>query len=50
MEYVQHQRAPKNHLPGISFVIVLHIIIIWALVSGLARKAVELANPAGAGR
>jgi periplasmic protein TonB len=42
MEYVQHQRAPKNHLPGISFVIVLHIIIIWALVSGLARKAVEL--------
>jgi protein TonB len=42
MEYVLHQRAPKNHLPGISFVIVLHIIIIWALVSGLARKAVEL--------
>jgi len=41
MDFVQHQRAPKNHLPGIGFVIVLHIIIIWALVSGLARKAVE---------
>jgi protein TonB len=40
--YVQHQRAAKNHLPGISFVIVLHIIIVYALVSGLARKAVEL--------
>jgi protein TonB len=41
MDFVQHQRAPKNHLPGIGFVIVLHIIIIWALVTGLARKAVE---------
>ena len=41
MDFVQHQRAPTNHLPGIGFVIVLHIIIIWALVSGLARKAVE---------
>src|ERR1700686_508375 len=41
MDFVPHQRAPKNHLPGIGFVIVLHIIIIWALVTGLARKAVE---------
>ena len=42
MDFVQSQRAPKNHLPGVAFVIVLHILIIWALVSGLARKAVEL--------
>jgi periplasmic protein TonB len=41
MDFVLHQRAPKNHLPGIGFVIVLHIIIVWALVTGLARKAVE---------
>ena len=41
-DYVRRQAAPRNHVPGISFVIVLHIIIIWALVSGLARKAVEL--------
>jgi periplasmic protein TonB len=41
MNYVQRQRAPANHLPGIGFVILLHIIIIWALVTGLARKAVE---------
>lgn len=41
MDYVQHQRAAKNHLPGISFVIVLHIIIVYAMVSGLARKAVD---------
>jgi protein TonB len=42
LSYVQRQHAPKNHLPGIAFVIVLHIIIVYALVSGLARKAVEL--------
>ena len=42
MNYVQRQRAAKNHLPGIAFVIVLHVIIIYALVTGLARKAVEL--------
>ena len=41
MSYVQRQRAPKNHMPGIAFVIFLHILIVWALVSGLARKAVE---------
>jgi protein TonB len=41
IDYVRRQRAPKNHLPGIAFVIALHIIIIYALVSGLARKAVE---------
>lgn len=41
MIYLQRQRAPKNHLPGIAFVIVLHIIVVYALVSGLARKAVE---------
>ena len=41
-DYIRRQGAPRNHVPGISFVIVLHIIIIWALVSGLARKAVEL--------
>lgn len=42
ISYVQRQRDPRNHLPGIGFVIVLHIIIIWALVTGLARKAVDL--------
>ena len=42
LNYVQRQRAAKNHLPGIAFVIMLHVIIVYALVTGLARKAVEL--------
>ena len=39
---LRHGRARKNHLPGIAIVILLHIIIVWAMVSGLARQAVEL--------
>lgn len=42
LNYLQRERAAKNHLPGIGFVILLHIVIVYALVSGLARKAVEL--------
>ncbi len=34
--------AKKSRAPGIGIVIVLHILIIYALVSGLARKAVDL--------
>jgi periplasmic protein TonB len=42
VNFLRHERAAKNHVPGIAFVIFLHILIVWALVSGLARKAVEL--------
>jgi len=43
MQRSQSQRVlKKSRGPGIAVVIVLHIIIIWALISGLARKAVEL--------
>ena len=44
MTRTQPARAAKkkSRAPGIGIVIVLHIIIIYALVSGLARKAVEL--------
>jgi len=32
----------KNRLPGVIFVIVLHILLIWALISGLATATMEL--------
>ena len=45
MQRSQPRRAlKKSRGPGIAIVIVLHIIIIYALVSGLARKAVEFAQ------
>jgi protein TonB len=36
------QRNPAKNLSGIGLVVVLHIIIGYALVSGLARKVVEV--------
>jgi periplasmic protein TonB len=41
MDYAQQQRSPTKHLTGIVFVVILHILAGYALVSGLARKVVE---------
>ena len=42
MDFAQQQRNPTRHLIGITFVVLLHILVIYALVTGLARKAVEV--------
>ncbi|HTT12520.1 MAG TPA: TonB family protein [Burkholderiaceae bacterium] len=42
MDFAQHQRNPARHLVGVGGVVLLHIIIIYALVTGLARKVVEV--------
>lgn len=42
MSYAQQQRNPQRHLAGIASVILLHIVIVYALVNGLARKAVDV--------
>ncbi len=42
MDYAQRQRQPGKHLTGITVVVVLHIVLGYALVSGLARKVVEV--------
>jgi periplasmic protein TonB len=41
MDYAQQQRSPTKHLVGITFVVILHVLMGYALVSGLARKVVE---------
>ncbi len=33
---------PKRRMMGIGFVVVLHLFILYALVTGLARKAIEV--------
>ncbi len=35
----------NNRMIGLAFVVVFHIILIWGLVYGLARKGVELLPP-----
>jgi len=42
VDYAQYQRNPARHLPQIVLVVGLHILLGYALVTGLARKMVEV--------
>jgi protein TonB len=42
MDYAQQQRDPRRHLAGITMVIFLHAVAIYALTTGLARKVVDV--------
>jgi protein TonB len=42
VDYAQQQRNPGKHTVGIGIVILMHVLLAWALVSGLARKMVDV--------
>lgn len=42
MNYAEQQRNPGKHAVGIGIVIVMHILLGWALVNGLARTVIEV--------
>ena len=42
MDYARQQRDPTKHAIGIAFVVLFHVLIIYALVTGLARTVVEV--------
>ena len=42
MDFAKQQRDPTRHLIGIVCVVLVHVLVIYALVTGLARKAVEV--------
>src|SRR5437899_2619323 len=42
MDYAKRQRDPTRHLIGISVVILVHALVIWALLTGLASKAIQV--------
>lgn len=42
MDFARRQRDPTRHLIGISCVVLVHALVIYALVTGLARKAIEV--------
>jgi protein TonB len=42
MDYARQQRNPSRHLVGIGGVVLFHALLIYGLVSGLARKVVEV--------
>jgi periplasmic protein TonB len=42
VDYAQQQRSWGKHLPSIALVVLLHIALGYALVTGLARRVVEV--------
>jgi periplasmic protein TonB len=42
VNYAERERNPARHLPSITLVVGLHLLLGWALVTGLARKVVEV--------
>jgi periplasmic protein TonB len=42
MDYARQQRDPGRHAIGIAFVVLVHALVIYALMTGLARHAVEV--------
>ena len=42
MDFSKRQADPRRHLTGITIVILFHAFIVWALVTGLAKKVVDV--------
>jgi protein TonB len=42
VDYAQQQRQPGKHAVGIGIVLGMHVLLGWALVSGLAQRMVEV--------
>lgn len=42
MDFSKRQADPRRHLVGIAFVILLHVLIVYALVNGLAKKVIDV--------
>jgi periplasmic protein TonB len=42
MEFTNTGGAPSKRLTGIGIVLLVHVVVIYALVTGLARKVVEI--------
>jgi protein TonB len=42
MDFARQQRDPTKHLIGIAFVVLVHVLLIYALLNGLGRAIVEV--------
>jgi outer membrane protein OmpA-like peptidoglycan-associated protein len=42
MDYARQQRDPTKHAIGIAFVVLMHLIVIYALLTGLGRTMIEV--------
>jgi protein TonB len=42
MDYARQQRDPTKHAIGIAFVVLMHLLVIYALFAGLGRTMIEV--------
>lgn len=42
MDFSKRQDDPRRHLPGLLAVVVFHVLVVYALVNGLAKKVVDV--------
>ena len=42
MNYAERQADPRRHLVGITVVILFHVLIVYVLVTGLAKKVIDV--------
>lgn len=42
MNYAEQQRNPTKHMVGVGVVVLMHILLGWAVLNGLARRVVEV--------
>jgi periplasmic protein TonB len=42
VNYAERERNPAKHLPSIAMVVLLHSVIGYALINGLARRVIEV--------
>jgi protein TonB len=42
MDYARQQRDPTKHAIGIAFVVLMHLLVIYALLTGLGRTMIEV--------
>jgi protein TonB len=42
MNFSQRQADPRRHLVGLTLVILFHVLVVYALVTGLAKKVVDV--------
>ena len=41
-DYASQQRNPGKHMLGLGLVVLLHILVFWAISSGLAKNFVKV--------
>jgi periplasmic protein TonB len=42
MNYAERQADPRRHLVGITVVILFHVLVVYVLVTGLAKKVIDV--------